>query len=114
MSNSKVLIMDAGIYSAAQREIGRLNSFNEQHCSQHSDRAQKRKPAGDQKIEWITPPSTRSAAPLVTAESGLAMNVTSEATSSVEAKRLSNEPGRTVSKNSFSTTDCSMPRDRAI
>ena len=32
----------------------------------------------------------------------LAMNVTSEATSSVEAKRLSNELGRTVAKNSFS------------
>jgi len=65
-------------------------------------------------IERITPPSTRSAAPLVAAESGLAMNVTSEATSSVEAKRLSNELGRTVAKNSFSAVDRSMPRDWAI
>jgi hypothetical protein len=44
-----------------------------------------------QMIERITPPSTRSAAPLVAAESGLAMNVISAATSSVEAKRLSKE-----------------------
>jgi hypothetical protein len=64
-----------------------------------------------QMIERTTPPSTRSAAPLVAEESGLAMNVTSEATSSVEAKRLSNELGRTVAKNSFSTLDRSMPRD---
>jgi len=33
-----------------------------------------------QMIERSTPPSTRSAAPLVAEESGLAMNVTSEAT----------------------------------
>ena len=64
-----------------------------------------------QMIERITPPSTRSAAPLVAEKSGLAMNVTIEATSSVEAKRLSNELGRTVAKNSFSTLDGSMPRE---
>ena len=64
-----------------------------------------------QMIERTTPPSTRSAAPLVAAESGLAMNVTSEATSSVEAKRLSNELGRMVAKNSFSAMERSTPRD---
>jgi hypothetical protein len=42
-------------------------------------------------IERTTPPSTHSAAPLITEQSGLAMNVNSEATSSVEAKRLSGE-----------------------
>ena len=62
-----------------------------------------------QMIERMTPPSTRNAAPLVAAESGLAMKMTSEATSSIEAKRLSKELGRTVAKNSFSTLDRSMP-----
>jgi len=56
-------------------------------------------------IERITPPSTRNAAPLIAEESGRAMNVTSEATSSVEAKHLSNELEGTVAKNSFSTLD---------
>jgi hypothetical protein len=46
-----------------------------------------------QMIERTAPPSTRSAAPFVAEESGLAMNVTTAATSSVEAKRLSKELG---------------------
>ena len=53
----------------------------------------------------VTPLSTRKAAALVAAESGLAMKMTSEAISSIEAKRLSNELGRMVSMNCFSTLD---------
>src|ERR1700740_545389 len=53
-------------------------------------------------IERITPPSTRNAAPFTAEDNGLAMYFTREATSSVEAKRLSNELGRMVAKNSFS------------
>src|SRR6266853_212630 len=45
-------------------------------------------------MESNTPPSTWSAAPLVADESGLAINVTSAATSSVGAKRRKSEPGR--------------------
>ena len=64
--------------------------------------------------ERVTPPSTRSAAPFVADESGLATNATKAATSSVVANRLRSELGRTVSKNSFSTTDGSTCRDIAI
>src|SRR6185437_2971408 len=66
------------------------------------------------RMERTTPPSTRRAAPLVAEDSGLAMNVTSAATSSVVPNRLSSELGRTVSKNSLSTTEGSTPRDFAI
>jgi hypothetical protein len=51
-------------------------------------------------IERITPPSTRNAAAPKAEDNGLATNVTSEATSSVNAKRLSNELARMVAKNS--------------
>ena len=61
-----------------------------------------------QMIERITPPSTRNAAPLVAAESGLAMKMTSDATSSIEAKRLSNELGERFRRTLFrrSTVRC--------
>src|SRR5207244_6857195 len=68
----------------------------------------------DQMIERTTPPSTRSAVPFVAEESGLATNATNAATSSAVANRLRSEVGRTVSKNSFSTTNGSTPRDFAI
>ena len=58
---------------------------------------------GDYTIERITPLS--NAAPFMAEDNGLAMNVTGEATSLVEAKRLTNELGRTVVKNSFSMRD---------
>ena len=67
-----------------------------------------------QMIERTTPPSTRSAVPLIAEDSGLARKITNEATSSVLAKRLSNELGRTVAKNSFSKCYCSMPLECAI
>jgi len=51
-------------------------------------------------IERITPQSTPNAAPFTAEDNGLATTVTSEATSSVDAKRLSNELGRMVAKNS--------------
>jgi hypothetical protein len=51
-------------------------------------------------IERITPQSTPNAAPFTAEANGLATTVTSEATSSVDAKRLSNELGRMVAKNS--------------
>jgi hypothetical protein len=44
-----------------------------------------------QVIARTTPPSARSAVPLIAEDSGLARKITKEATSSVLAKRLSNE-----------------------
>jgi hypothetical protein len=55
-----------------------------------------------QTIERTTPPSTRNAAPLVAAESGLATIATSTSTSSVVVKRCNYGPGRAVRKNSRS------------
>ena len=51
---------------------------------------------------FVQPPSTRSAAPVVPDESGLAMYATMEAISSGVPKHLIREVGRTFSKNSFS------------
>lgn len=53
--------------------------------------------------ERMTPPSTRSAVPLIADANGLATNATSADTSKVEANRLSKEEGRAVLKNSCST-----------
>jgi hypothetical protein len=49
-----------------------------------------------QRIERTTPPSARTAAPLVAEDSGLARNVTSAATSSTVAKRCNSDDGRMV------------------
>src|SRR5450631_3045284 len=51
----------------------------------------------------IVPPSTRSAAPLVADDNGLATYVTMAATSSVVENLCSSDVGRAVLKNSFST-----------
>src|SRR5579862_6453072 len=59
------------------------------------------------------PPSTRSAAPVVADDLGLATNATSDATSSGVAKRLMSEVGRTFSKNSRSNCGNDLPSDAA-
>src|SRR5271169_3816085 len=69
--------------------------------------------SGDQNALRITPPSTRSAAPVVAEASGLAMYATREATSSGMAKRLISEVGRAFSKNSFSICSYDCPLDFA-
>ena len=58
---------------------------------------------------FTTPPSTRSAAPVVAEDSGLATYATREATSSGLAKRLISEVGLTFSKNSFSYASNVLP-----
>ena len=55
-------------------------------------------------IARITPPSARSAAPLVADDRGLQTKATSAATSSTRAKRFSSDEGRTLRKNSCSTS----------
>jgi hypothetical protein len=50
-------------------------------------------------IKRITPPSRLNAAPFMAEDKGLAINATSEATSAVDPKRLSNELGRMVAKS---------------
>ena len=62
----------------------------------------------------ITPPSARSAAPLVADDNGLHTKATSAATSSTRAKRLSNEEGRTLRKNSCSISARLIFRAAAI
>src|SRR5271157_1727398 len=62
-----------------------------------------------QKALLMTPPSTRSAAPVVADASGLATYATSVAISSGAANRLISEVGRTFSKNSFSNSPKDLP-----
>ena len=68
-----------------------------------------RLPARLQAIERTTPPSARSAAPLIADANGLATNATTDATSSGVAKRRRIELGRAFSKNSFSTSSRATP-----
>src|SRR3954452_17173324 len=63
-----------------------------------------------QTIARTTPPSTRSAAPLVAEASGLHTYTIMLATSSTVANRFRSEVGRADWKNSASTTDRSTPR----
>src|ERR1700682_6667690 len=58
-----------------------------------------------QRIERTTPPSALRAAPFVAEESGLQRNTTKGATSSGRAKRRNKELGRTLRKNSVSSSD---------
>ena len=67
-----------------------------------------------QKALLIVPPSTRSAAPLVADDAGLATYVTIAATSSGVANRCSKDVGRAVLKNSFSTVFALYPDLAAI
>src|SRR5881296_2251085 len=62
-----------------------------------------------QKALLTTPPSTRSAAPVVADASGLATYATIDATSSGIAKRFSNDVGRTSVKNVFSYSANDLP-----
>src|SRR5712671_8236399 len=62
-----------------------------------------------QKHEDTTPPSTRRAAPLMAEAAGLQTKVTNRATSSGVSKRLSNELGRMLLKNSFSKSSNDWP-----
>ena len=61
-----------------------------------------------------TPPSARNAAPLVADDNGLQTKATSAATSSTRAKRFSSDEGRTLRKNSFSTSSRLIFRAAAI
>jgi hypothetical protein len=65
-------------------------------------------------IARTTPPSTRSAAPVVADAGTLQTYVIIAATSSGVANRCSTEEGRAVAKNSRSTVAASKPRAAAI
>src|SRR5882724_8453834 len=62
-----------------------------------------------QKQEETTSPSTRRGAPLMAEATGLQTKVTNRATSSGVSKRLSNELGRMLLKNSFSRVSKDWP-----
>src|SRR5207302_6327003 len=63
----------------------------------------------DYKMLRTTPPSARTAAPLIVTDCVPARNATTAATSSGVSNRLSNELGRTLWKTSFSSSALEMP-----
>src|ERR1700729_3736346 len=65
----------------------------------------------DQNADFSTPPSARTAAPLIAAERGLHTNATTDATSSTVSNRLIRDVGRTVEKNSRSNSPKLFPPD---